>query len=100
MKSFAAIDFETANYNPSSVCSIGMVIVRGGLIIDKIYRLIHPEPEWYSYWNTQIHGLTAADTANAKVFPFIWEEIAPKIDGLPLVAPNVICRQHRDSATW
>jgi len=88
MLNFAAIDFETANSNRSSVCSVGVVIVRNGQIEDEIYRLIRPEPEWYSYWNTQIHGLTAADTANAKVFPYVWEDIALKIKGLPLVAHN------------
>jgi DNA polymerase-3 subunit epsilon len=88
MTDFAAIDFETANYYPSSVCSVGVIVVRNGLITDKIYRLIRPEPEWYSYWNTQIHGLTENDTANEKVFPHVWEEIEPKIAGLPLVAHN------------
>jgi len=88
MNTFAAIDFETANYHSSSVCSVGIVIVRDGIITDKIYRLIRPEPEWYSYWHTQIHGLTAEDTANEKVFPYVWQEIAPKIAGLPLVAHN------------
>ena len=65
---FAAIDFETANHHPSSVCSVGVVVVRNGQIADKIYRLIYPEPEWYSYWHTQIHGLTVADTENKKGF--------------------------------
>ncbi|MDR3062437.1 MAG: 3'-5' exonuclease [Dysgonamonadaceae bacterium] len=88
MTNFAAIDFETANYNPSSVCSVGVVIIRNRKIEEKIYRLIHPEPEWYSYWNTQIHGLTAADTEKEPVFPFVWKEIAPQITGLPLVAHN------------
>jgi DNA polymerase-3 subunit epsilon len=88
MLHFAAIDFETANHHPSSVCSVGVVIVRDGQITDKIYRLIYPEPEWYSYWHTQIHGLTAADTENEKVFPHVWAEIEPKIVGLPLVAHN------------
>ena len=88
MTDFAAIDFETANYYPSSVCSVGIVIVRNGRIAEKIYRLIRPEPEWYSRFNTRIHGLSEADTANEKVFPFVWEEIAHKIGGLPLVAHN------------
>ena len=88
MTDFAAIDFETANYNPSSVCSVGVVIVRNGQIAEKIYHLIRPEPEWYSYRNTQIHGITAADTEKAKVFPYVWAEIEPKIAGLPLVAHN------------
>ena len=88
MTDFAAIDFETANHHPSSVCSVGVVVVRNGQIADKIYRLIRPEPEWYSYWHTQIHGLTAADTGNEKVFPHVWADIEPKIAGLPLVAHN------------
>jgi DNA polymerase-3 subunit epsilon len=88
MTDFAAIDFETANCHPSSVCSVGVVIVRNGEIADRIYRLIHPEPEWYSYWNTQVHGLTSVDTENEPVFPFVWKEIAPKIACLPLVAHN------------
>jgi DNA polymerase-3 subunit epsilon len=88
MKNFAAIDFETANGNLSSVCSVGVVIVREGEIGEKIYRLIRPEPEWYSYWNTRVHGLTAEDTANASVFPDVWADVAPKIAGLPLVAHN------------
>jgi DNA polymerase-3 subunit epsilon len=88
MTDFAAIDFETANGYPSSICSVGVVIVRNGLIAEKIYRLVRPEPEWYSLFNTQIHGLTAADTQHAKVFPYVWEEIMPKIAGLPLVAHN------------
>ena len=44
MTDFAAIDFETANEQPSSVCSVGGVIVRDGEIVDSFYSLIHPEP--------------------------------------------------------
>ena len=85
---FAAIDFETANRYPSSVCSVGVVVVRCGQVADKVYRLIRPEPGWYSYWNTRVHGLTAADTEGAETFPAVWAEIAPRIAGLPLVAHN------------
>ena len=88
MLDFAAIDFETANQHPSSVCSVGVAVVRNGQVVDRIYSLIRPEPEWYSYWNTRTHGLTAADTAKAKVFPHVWEAIEPKIAGLPLTAHN------------
>ena len=88
MKDFAAIDFETANQQRTSVCSVGIVIVRDGEIADSFYSLIKPEPEYYSYWNTRVHGLTLEDTMNAVVFPKVWAEIAPKIEGLPLVAHN------------
>lgn len=88
MKDFAAIDFETANYNRTSVCSVGIVVVRNGLITDTFYSLIRPEPEYYNYRCTQVNGLTAADTCNAPVFPHVWAQIAPRICGLPLVAHN------------
>lgn len=88
MKDFVAIDFETANHHRTSVCSVGVVIVRDGEIIDKFYRLIKPYPNYYSGWATECHGLSAQDTANAPLFPEVWAEIAPQIVGLPLVAHN------------
>ncbi len=39
MTDFAAIDFETANEQPSSVCSVGVVIVRDGEISDKYQQV-------------------------------------------------------------
>ena len=36
----------------------------------------------------QIHGLCAADTADAPAFPDVWRELAPRIAGLTLVAHN------------
>ena len=62
MKYFVATDFETANQYRSSVCSIGIVIVKNNEIIDKFYSLIHPVPNYYTYWNTQIQGLTVDTT--------------------------------------
>ncbi len=88
MNTFAAIDFETANGYRSSICSVGVVIVRDGEVVEKIYRLVRPEPEYYWRAFTQIHGLSFEDTANADIFPKVWAEIAPKIEGLPLVAHN------------
>ncbi len=88
MKDFAAIDFETANYERTSVCSVGIVIVRDGMIVDSFYSLIQPEPNYYKYWCTQVHGLCREDTENAPVFPDVWAKIEPQIEGLPLVAHN------------
>lgn len=39
MKDFAAIDFETANGERSSVCSVGVVVVRDGEIAARSTRL-------------------------------------------------------------
>ena len=88
MRDFAAIDFETANYERSSVCSVGVVIVRDGDIVDTFYSLIQPEPNYYNYLCSQVHGLCREDTEDAPVFPDVWAQIEPLIDGLPLVAHN------------
>ena len=58
MQNFAAIDFETANCQRTSVCSVGVVTVRGGMIADRFYSLVKPEPEYYNYRCTLVHGLT------------------------------------------
>lgn len=88
MKDFAAIDFETANGKRTSVCSVGIVIVKSGRIVNKIYRLIRPAPNYYTQWTTAIHGLTYDDTMEADDFPEVWAEIKPLLEGLPLVAHN------------
>ena len=89
MKDFAAIDFETANSERSSVCSVGVVIVRNNEIVDSFFdSLINPEPNYYNYWCTKVHGLTSRDTDDAPVFPEVWKQIAPLVEGLPLVAHN------------
>lgn len=88
MQDFVAIDFETANGRRSSVCSVGIVIVRDGVIVDRFYSLIQPAPNYYTYWTTEVHGLTRRDTDGQQTFPEVWAQVAEKIKGLPLVAHN------------
>ncbi|MDR3361745.1 MAG: 3'-5' exoribonuclease [Desulfovibrio sp.] len=88
LEDFAAIDFETANQHRSSVCSVGVVIVSQGKIVEKIYRLIRPSPNFYCFWATKIHGLAFDDTRGEKDFPRVWAKIRPKLGNLPLVAHN------------
>ena len=88
MQNFAAIDFETANGSRSSVCSVGIVIVRDGEIVDRFYSLIRPTPNYYSSFTTRIHGLTRRDTDPAPKFPDVWNQIKDRISDLPLVAHN------------
>lgn len=72
---FVAIDFETANMQPSSVCSVGIVVVKDGEQVLSYYNLIRPEPNFYSYWCQRVHGLSAADTDQADDFPTVWREV-------------------------
>jgi DNA polymerase-3 subunit epsilon len=88
MQNFAAIDFETANFHMTSVCSVGIVVVRNGVVVDKFYELIRPAPNFYNFRNTQIHGLSVSDTASADLFPAVWARANALIADLPLVAHN------------
>lgn len=72
----------------AQVCAVGIVIVKGGEVVDKYYSLIQPSPNYYTYWTTQAHGLTKVDTDGQPQFPEVWAQIAPRIEGLPLVAHN------------
>lgn len=88
MERFAAIDFETANGKRSSICSIGIAIVEDNKVIDSIYTLVRPFPNYYCQWNTAVHGLTMQDTADAPDFEEAWAGIAGKLRDIPLVAHN------------
>lgn len=88
LRNFNCIDFETANEQRTSVCSVGIVIVRNDIIVDSFYSLIHPEPEYYQWFCRLVHGLGPEDTENAPVFPEVWEKIEPLLEGYPMVAHN------------
>ena len=88
MERFAAIDFETANGKRSSICSIGIAILEDDWVVDSIYTLVRPTPNFYTRWTTAIHGLSVEDTNDALCFEEAWESIAPKLKDLPLVAHN------------
>lgn len=79
MDNFIAIDFETANAQQSSVCSVGVVIVKEGRQVGSFYSLIKPEPNYYWWRCQQVHGLGPQDTDNAQVFPYVWEQLEQKV---------------------
>ena len=69
---FTAIDFETANSSSASACSVGLVKVRDGVVVDKVGWLIKPPAghDTFLEWNTRIHGIRADDVSDA----FEWHE--------------------------
>ena len=79
LRDFIAIDFETANQQPSSVCSVGVVMVRDGQIVDSFYSLIQPEPNYYNYWCQRVHGISESDTNDAPMFSRVWQQLEERI---------------------
>ncbi|AOF48609.1 3'-5' exonuclease [Tetragenococcus halophilus] len=73
---FIAMDFETANYQRHSACSLALVMVENSQIVDEYYTLIKPETKFF-WKNMQIHGIHPEDVADAPKFPEIWQTIHP-----------------------
>lgn len=88
MNRFIAIDVETANFEPTSICAIGAAKVCDGIITDRRYSLVRPEPDWYSPACVRVHGITDKNTFNAPSFGTIWASWREWLDGYQLVAHN------------
>jgi DNA polymerase III subunit epsilon len=87
---FTAIDFETANSNSASACSVGLVKVRDGVVVDETGWLIRPPAGYDSFneWNTRIHGIMAPDVAGALLWSEQLADLVAFADGDALVAHN------------
>ncbi|MDD6149170.1 MAG: exonuclease domain-containing protein [Bacteroides sp.] len=86
---FVAIDFETANHNRSSACSIGIAVVKNNAIVDAKAFFIRPIPNYYAPINKQIHGISGKDTDSAPTFAELWnEELKHYLVGRDIVAHN------------
>lgn len=85
MDSFVALDFETANGNAASVCSVGMVKVVDNMMTETFYTLVNPET-YFSKGNIAVHGIEADDVKDAPIFSEVFPHMIDFIDGLPVVA--------------
>ena len=64
---FTAIDFETANGSNVSACSVGLVKVRDGRVVDRVAWFIRPPcpHDEFNEWNIRIHGIEPEQCADA-----------------------------------
>lgn len=85
---FIVIDFEIANNNMSSACSLGMVFVKDNQVIDEKYFLIQPPTLKFDDETVKIHGLTADDVRYEKKFNEVWEEIKFHFNNTIVIAHN------------
>jgi DNA polymerase-3 subunit epsilon len=87
---FTAIDFETANSSNASACSVGLVKVRDGRVVDTASWLIQPPAghDEFWEWNTRIHGLVASDVIGAAGWTEQLPDLVAFADGDILVAHN------------
>lgn len=107
---FVAVDVETACGRISSICQIGVVGFRDGSIAFEYETLIDPR-DYFSRFNTHIHGITADHVAGKPCFGELREVIRGHLAGRITVAHSVFdkgalsaaCRVHDRAAidaTW
>ncbi|MBC5839880.1 3'-5' exonuclease [Flavobacterium sp. F-380] len=83
---FTAIDFETAiGHHP---CSVGIITVNNGVIVDEFVSLIKPPNNLYSPFTTKVHGIFPRDTVNAMTFAQVYPEIQKRLQNRIVVAHN------------
>ncbi len=90
LKTFTAIDFETAQGYRHSICQVGIVRVENGIITEEINLLVQPPDNYYWVKFIDIHGITPEDTANEPTFNQIWHKIEHLIKDQDVVAHNGI----------
>jgi hypothetical protein len=70
LPTFAAIDFETADYGRDSACAVAVIRVEGLAIVDRTYYYIRPPRSHlvFSYW----HGISWSDVEGWRVSGQLW----------------------------
>ena len=77
MDNFIAIDYETANSNYLSACSLGVSIVEQGKVVETFPSYIKPPKEFsvFDSFNVMIHGITSSAIRDAPTFDYLWEKL-------------------------
>ena len=84
---FVALDFETANCSPVSICAAGLAVFENGSLKESPYWLVRPPKGhgWFRDDFIEVHGLTHLDVAESSEFPGIAEQLIGRLAATDLV---------------
>lgn len=85
---FASVDFETANWHKTSICSVGIVCIENGEEVDSFHSFVYPRPFEFNTNNVRVHGIREVDVYNAPSIEQIWPEIRNRLQGKIVAAHN------------
>ncbi len=88
---FVAVDVETACGRISSICQIGIVGFRGGQVDFEYETLVDPK-DYFSSFNTRIHGIAADDVFGKPCFGDLHEVIDRHLAGRVTIAHSYFDR--------
>lgn len=83
-----AVDFETANEQRGSACSVGLAWIEDGRVVRVEERLIRPKDMRFSSFNIAIHGIRPEHVEDAGEFPEVMDEFADEFAGATMIAHN------------
>lgn len=89
LRTFVAIDFETATPNMMA-CQVGIVSVVDGEIVETFSSYIKPPKNEYGEYNIRVHHITPDMTENAPTFEELWPTIERFFLSPVLVAHNMM----------
>ena len=85
---FIALDLETATWSKSSICEIGIAIVKDSKVVETKSWLVRPYRNRYDSFNISIHGITPEMTKDSPSFKEVWREVQPYLENQVVVAHN------------
>ena len=94
---FNAIDVETANSDPSSICQIGIVSVRDGIIKEQLSVLVNPEAQ-FSEFNVNLHGIDRPKVSRCPALPGLETQLRRWLEGSVLVSHTGFDRRAMNGA--
>ena len=96
---FNAIDVETANADPSSICQIGIVDIRNGEIRQRLSILVNPEVR-FNPVNVGLHGIDEDVVRDSDTLPQIDARLRSLLEGTVLVSHTTFDREALDGAVY
>lgn len=83
-----ALDFETANSNPCSPCSLGICVYEDGVISDFFEWYIRPHDDYCHFTNSHIHHIKYQDIKNCPTFDYYYPQLEKILDEAIIIAHN------------
>ena len=84
------LDFETANSNIASACSLGVLVLEEGVVSHEWVSLLQPHPLYdrFDPFNISIHHITPEMVKDAPNFASVYGELLDLFEGSILMAHN------------
>ena len=85
-----ALDFETANENLASACSLGITIYNDGELVDNFEWYFKPHHRYNYFTNSHIHGIYEEDVIDENEFVFYYDELKEILKDSIIIAHNAM----------